>query len=114
MSVREILKKSRPRVFPVEISCGTVYVRGLSGAGRQKFIDMNKAVEGIAAMHHVAALGLCEEDGTLCFDISTDKGLVMSELELKDMDGADLGKIVSALYEASGLMSNAEKDAEKK
>lgn len=114
MSIREILKKSRPKVHAVDISCGTVYVRAMSGETRQCFVDMNKAVEGIAAIHNVAALGVCEEDGTLLYDCTTEKGRVLANLELKEMDGHDLGKIVSKLYEVSGLSKGSDSEAEKK
>lgn len=114
MSVRDVLKKSRPKVHVVEISSGPVYVKAMSGEARQLFMDMNKAVEGMAAMHSIAALGLCEEDGTMLYDCTNERGLAVANTELKEMDGGDLGKIVSRLYEVSGLTKSAEEQAEKK
>jgi len=114
MSVREILKRSRAKVHPCEISTGTVHVKSMSGEARQQYADLvHKKPTGIP-LHLVAALGLCEEDGTMLYDCSTEKGAAIAEIELKEIDGADLQAIVLKLYEVSGLAGRSVKEAEKK
>lgn len=114
MSVRDALKKSRAKVHSVVISTGdSVYVKAMNGAARALFTQLGKEQDGLP-MHVVAALGLCEEDGTMLFDCSTDKGLALAKMELSEVDGIDLQTICLKLYEVSGLTSKAIEEAEKK
>lgn len=108
MSTRDVLKRSRPKVVPVEVSTGTVFVKGLSGAGRQKYSDMAK--DGAVPLHKICALGLVDENGVAAYDLSSNEQMT----ELSDSDGADLQKIATALFEASGLGANSVSEAEKK
>lgn len=108
MSIRDLLRKSRPEVKPVEISVGTVYVRGMSGEVRAKYMAMAK--DGQPATHAIAALGLCEEDGKLCYESPNPHHLE----ELQEVRADDLDKIVLALFEVSGLGRKEADEAEKK
>jgi hypothetical protein len=114
MSVRAALLKSRAKVVPVTLSTGDpVYVKGMNGAARALFTQLGKDADGLP-MHVIAAIGLCEEDGTMLFDCSTDKGIALAKLELSEVDGIDLQTICLKLYEVSGLTSKAIEEAEKK
>lgn len=108
MSIRDVLRQSRPQVKAVEISSGTVYVRGMSGDVRAKYMAMAK--DGTPSTHKIAALGLCEEGGTLCFDPINPHHLE----ELQEVRSDDLDKIVLALFAVSGLGKKAEDAAAKK
>lgn len=108
MSIRDLLRQSRPSVKAVEISVGTVYVRGMSGEVRAKYMAMAKDAQ--PATHAMAALGLCEEDGRLCYESHNPHHLE----ELQEVRADDLDKIVLALFEASGLGKKSEEDAAKK
>jgi hypothetical protein len=112
MSVRELIKKSRPRVHACETSVGTMYVKGLSGASRQQYSELSK--DGTLPLHTIAALALCEEDGSMLFDLSSDKGVAIANTELKEMDGVDLQAICLTLFEVSGLAKDSASNAEKK
>lgn len=111
MSTRDVLRKAKPKVHSVDISSGTVYVRALSGGGRDAYLDLVKESEPKGPpSHRVAALGLCEEDGTLSYDTADKKQMD----ELHQVDGEDLQKISMKLFEVSGLTEKSVDDAEKK
>lgn len=111
MSTRDVLRKAKPRVHQIEISAGSVYIRALSGIGRAAYVDLvSKHRPGSPPLHEIAALALCEEDGAIAYDSKNEKDLA----ELADVDGADLQKIVLALFDFSGLSTSADGDAEKK
>jgi hypothetical protein len=114
MSVRELVKKSRAKVHPVEISVGTVYVKSLTGEGRQRYHAIAKENDGVAPLHTIAAIALCEQNGDPCFPMATDKDIAVADAELKDMDGLDLQTICLKLFEISGLAKDAKEEAEKK
>lgn len=61
-------------------------------------------------MAKVVALGLCEEDGALTYNVDNEKDIA----EIGEVDGAVLQAIVLKLYEVSGLTKTAIEDAEKK
>lgn len=111
MSTRDVLKKATPKVHPVELDDGVVYVRALSGAGRQRYLDM--ASDGqTPSPARIAALGLCEADGTLVYDLDADDDVDVKELE--ELDGGVLDRIATRLFEVSGLTKTADENAEKK
>ena len=114
MSIRDTLKKSRAKVFPVEISTGTVFIKSLTGAGRQAYTDLLRKGDGSLPMYTLAAIALCEEDGSAVFDMSTDKGVALANLELQEVDGDDLQRICMKLLECSGLTKDSASEAEKK
>jgi hypothetical protein len=108
MSSRDSLRSFRPKVEKFEHGGQTFYVRGLSGAGRARFLEMSR--DGSPPMAKVVALGLCEEDGTLTYNVDNEKDIA----EINEVDGAVLQLIVLKLYEVSGLTAKAIEDAEKK
>jgi len=108
MGIRDVLRASRPEVRPVEISSGTVYVRGMSGETRARYMAMAK--DGQPETHRIAALGLCEQSGELSFDVVNPHHLE----ELREVRADDLDKIVLALFDVSGLGRKSEDEAAKK
>lgn len=114
MSVRDTLKKSRAKVHPLEISTGTVYVKAFNGHTRHQYTEMSREKNFQLPLHTTAALALCEEDGSLLFDVSTEKGVALANLELQEVESTDLQKIVLELFKVSGLAKDSVSDAEKK
>lgn len=110
MSTRDIIRKAKPKVHPCEISSGTLFVRALSSGGRAAYLAMvTKCQPGSPPTHDIAALGLCEEDGELCYDPADEKGMA----ELREMDGDDAQKVALKIFEVSGLTKEAAEKAEK-
>jgi hypothetical protein len=114
MSVRESLRKNRKPKIDSSLSEGKdkVCIRALSGAGRAQYMEMVRAAEEAKTdlkSHQVAALGLCEEDGTLIYDVNKDEDLA----ELKDLDGGFLASVSLKLFEISGLSAKAAEDTGK-
>jgi hypothetical protein len=114
MSIRDTLKKSRAKVHEMAISTGTVYVRSFNGAQRQLWIDVSKSLDHNIPLHTVAALGLCEQDGSMLFDCSTEKGRMLANVELQEVDAEDLQAICLKLMSVSGVSRDAVGEAEKK
>jgi hypothetical protein len=85
----------------------TYYVRSLSGSGRAKFLSLQ--TDDKAHMAKVVALGLCEEDGALTYNIDNESDIA----EVLECDGATLQSIAFKLYAVSGLSSKALEEAEK-
>lgn len=111
MSARDVLRKSKPKVYPCEISGGTVHVRALSGAGRAAYLALVKKHDPVTPpTHEIAALGLCEEDGTPAYELENEKQMQ----ELGETDGDDLQKIAQKIFEVSGLTKDTAEEAEKK
>lgn len=111
MSSRDSLRSFRPKVEKFEHSGQTFHVRALSGTGRARYLDLCR-VGGDAgpSMAKVVALGLCEEDGSLTYNVDQEKDIV----EIGEVDGSVLQAIVIKLYAVSGLTAKAIEDAEKK
>lgn len=112
MSVRDSLLKNRKPKIDSSLSEGNekVYVRALSGAGRARYMEMVRAAEEAKSeltSHKVAALGLCEEDGTLIYDADKDEDLA----ELKELDGGFLAAVSMKLFEISGLSAKSSEEA---
>lgn len=115
MSTRDVLRKVKPKVYPVTVDGGAVvHVRALSGAGRAKYLEINKkhidAGEPAAPASKIVALGLCEEDGTLSYDVESVKDIA----ELNETDGKELEKIALEIFRVSGLTADAGEEAAKK
>lgn len=88
-----------------------IYIRALSGAGRMKYLELTKKFDGVVPATHIAALGLCDEGGSLCFNI--DKPADIEELSV-DVDGEVLQIIANEVFRVSGLAKDAIEEAEKK
>lgn len=111
MGTRDVLRKAKPKIYPCEISAGTVHVRALSGAGRSAYLALVRKHENDQVPSaDIAALGLCDEDGTLVYEAEKEKDMQ----ELSETDGDDLKKICMKIFEVSGLSGSAVEDAEKK
>lgn len=110
MSTRDTIRKARPKVHAVETPDGPVYVRALSGAGRQRYLDFVEAADGKVPYGRVAALALCEPDGTMVYDPEEPADVE----ECAEIDGQTLDSICMKLFEVSGLTKKAGDDAEKK
>jgi hypothetical protein len=112
MSTRETLRRLRPKVTTVETAEGPVFVRAMSGVGRMEYFRLVREAGdgGMAPMHEIAALGLCDQDGTLVFDVENPADLA----ELAAFDGDVLQRICMALLDTSGMSARAQEDAEKK
>lgn len=113
MSNRDLLKRSRSKVYPVEISTGTVHIKSMNGAARHKYAQLSKG-DGSLAPHTIVALALCSEDGTMDFSMETEKDIALANAELCEVDGADLQAICLKFFEVSGTASKSVDDAEKK
>jgi hypothetical protein len=113
MSVRDLIRKhASPRIGTVDLDGQTIHVRAFSGAGRAHYTDMvRKAEEAKTSVepHEIAALGICEEDGTLAYDLSKPEDVA----ELKSRDGKFLADVSMKLFELSGLTAKAEEEAAK-
>jgi len=111
VSSRDALRVFRPKVHKFDHDGQTLHVRALSGAGRAKYLELCRTGnDGSPAMARVVALGLCEEDGTLTYNVDNDKDVA----EIEQVDGAVLQAVVFKLYEVSGLTKKAMEEAEKK
>lgn len=107
MSSRESLRSFRPKVHSFDHGGQTFFVKSLSGAGRARFLELSK--DGSPPMAKVVALGLCEEDGALTYNLDNEKDVA----EISEVDGAVLQAIVIKLYQVSGLTATAIEDATK-
>jgi hypothetical protein len=112
MSTRETLRRlAKPKVVRLELEGEEYYVRGLTGAGRATYLELvNEAGKKGVPMHKTAALGLCEPDGTLSYDIDKAEDLD----ELAAFDGDVLQTICLALFDVSGLSKQSTEAIEKK
>jgi hypothetical protein len=111
MSTRDKLRQAKPKVTTVDTDHGSIHVRALSGAGRAAYFALvNEAGDGMAPMHKLAGLGLCEPDGTLAYDLDKPDDVA----ELAAVDGDVLQRICMALLDVSGLSQRAREEAEKK
>jgi len=110
MSSRDALRSFRPKVHQHEYEGKSFHIRALSGAGRAKYLELVAAAgDSSPSMAKVVALGLCEEDGVLTYNVDNEKDVA----EINEVDGAVLQSIVFKLYEISGLTKKAIESAEK-
>jgi hypothetical protein len=114
MSVRDEIRKNKLVLAPVKLSTGqSVQVREFSGplrAAYSDYMETSKANGGVQPQV-VAAMAICEADGTLAYDWQKPEDLQ----EIADHIGAaDLDTISLKLFEISGLTKKAIDEAEKK
>lgn len=110
MSTRDVIRKAKPKVHPCEISTGTTHVHALSSGGRAAYLALvAKHKPGSTPTHEIAALGLCEDDGTQSYDPTNEKDMA----ELFEMDGVDAETVALKIFEVSGLTKTAAENAEK-
>ncbi len=112
MSVRDTVRKAKPTIVAYILTDGSkVWLRALSGTGRARYMaHVQKAKEnGGVRSEEVAAMCLCEEDGSLVFDHENAADLA----DIAKLDGQDLDRIGLKLFEISGLTKNAVEDAAK-
>lgn len=107
MSIRDNVKKKKPAVVAVD----DVYVRALSGKGRERFMQMQAEAkdQGGLSAAKVAALAICDANGTMVYDSEKPEDLA----ELAECDGAFLDKVSLKLFEVSGLSKKSQEDIEK-
>lgn len=108
MTSREAVRSFKPRVVRCVHEGQVFHVRGLSGTGRAQYLAIAKA-EDEFILHKVVALGLCEEDGSLVYNVDNKSDLE----ELMAIDGEALQAIALKVYEISGLTKKAVEDAPK-
>lgn len=112
MSVYDLLKASRPKVIPLEISVGTVYIREMDGHQFEVVQrSMRKDADGESKAVSDATLGamvLCEQDGRVLFP-TPEAGIA----ELLPMKAADLRKIAVAALRSAGLLDSKDDATEK-
>lgn len=99
-----MLKASRPSIKTVTISTGDVYIMGLNGARRHDIVARNyKQPDCPFSDAELAAMGLCEADGTKVF-LNEAAGV----LELQKMHAADLRAIAVELLKHTDIATNKE------
>lgn len=113
MSVLQLIQQSRPKVLPVEISVGTVFIKEMNGHQFEAFQrsikkDPTTGESKTLGDAELVALTLCEEDGTVCFP-TPDAGLEY----LRPMKAIDLHKISVAVLRSAGLLESKEETKEK-
>jgi hypothetical protein len=114
MSVRDTIRKNKLGTAPVTLSTGKdIQVREFSGPLRatySEYIEASKTNGGVKP-EVVAAMAICEADGTLAYDWQKPEDLQ----ELVDhISASDLDAIGLKLFEISGLTKKAVEEAEKK
>ena len=113
MSTRDKIKSNRLAVVELSLSTGTVvHVRAFSGPGRRAYsayVDGAKDNGGVSS-EAVAAMALCEEDGSLSYDWQNAEDL--AELAAH-IDATYLDAISIKIFEISGLSKKAVEEAEK-
>lgn len=111
MSSREALRAFRPRVHQFDHQGQTFHVRALSGAGRAKYLELCRTSHDGASppMSKVVALGLCEPDGALTYNVDNEADIK----EIDEIDGSVLQVVVFKLYEVSGLTAKSIEEASK-
>ncbi len=117
MSIRDVLARSKASVHKVHlpVADGDVFIKSLSGEGRAFLTELaNSAKSGQAPLHMIAAVALCEENGSPYFDLVSEKGIALADMESKSWSDTDIQAVVSKLWEVSGLKKDAVADAEKK
>lgn len=116
-------KAGRPKISPVDVGGEQFHVRGLSGAERVhlfKLQDEYKERDDSFGMTGVAALGLCEDDGTRVFgsehvvgDEKWKDAIAKGRHELLELDPDVAVDIATKVMQLSGLMTTSVEDAAK-
>ncbi len=110
MSVLDLIKASRPLVIPVELSVGTIYIKEMDGHQFELMQSATRKDPETGATDtmrdaQLAAMVLCEQDGTLCFP--TPEAGVSYVLPMK---AADLRKITRAALLSVGIGETKEEE----
>lgn len=113
MSVLQLLKASRPKVIPVELSVGTVFITEMNGhqfelVQRSMRKDPETGEQNTITDAQLGAMVLCEEDGRVCFP-TPEAGVP----ELLAMKAVDLRKIAVAALRSAGLLDSKDDVTEK-
>jgi len=112
MSAREKARKAAaPKIDFVEWGGEKHFVRAMSGKLRSVYSELvqEKKDKGGVPVEVIAALGICEEDGTLAYDY--EKPADIAELEAHD--AGFLTAVALKLFELSGLTEKKVEEAEK-
>jgi len=109
-SLRDQVRNARAKIHPVPTDDGVFYVRAFDGTTRQKYVDIVQEADGKYPFGRIAALGLCEADGTAGYDPDNEDDV----REVAAMNTPTLDIICRRLQEVSGLTAKAGDDAEKK
>lgn len=112
MSVRDTIRlKAQPRIDYVDLDGEKVCVRALSGKGRAEYMQMveKQKENGGVKVEVIAAMAICEPDGTLAYDPNNDADVA----ELASKDGGFLSKVALKLFDISGLTEKSIEEEEK-
>jgi len=112
MNVREKIRNgAKPKVDSLKLGEDVIHVRAMSGVERSIYTGLVQEwkEKGGTPVEIVAALGICEEDGSLAYDYSKPADVA----ELKQMDAAFLTSVALKLFSISGLTEKAIEEAEK-
>jgi hypothetical protein len=109
MSTRDLIRKRKPKVHKVTVDGDDFYVKAFSGATRAEYLTIMKGNEGVPPFAKIVSLGLCESDGTLTYDVESEKDIA----ELSETDGKTLELIAMELFRVSGLTKEASEEAAK-
>ena len=109
--LERLARAAAPRIEPVEINGETFFVRGMGAAERAIFIQcVHEATLARSAVpdNTVAALGLCNEDGS---PISDDRQVVLDTI--RALDGRAIYRLAQKTLDLSGFGAKAVEAAEK-
>lgn len=111
MSVRETLKKHKPRLVEVEWNGDKLWVKGMSGADRQDYRNRVTKAEANGGFknEYAFALAVRDENGVRQYDPDNADDIA----EISELDGDLIDRVVLAYLGASGLTKKAVEDAEK-
>ena len=111
MSVREALKKHKPRLIEIDWNGDKFWVRGMSGADRKDYTDRVKKSEANGGFRneYVFAMAVRDEHGVRQYDPDNPADVA----EISELDGSLIDKVVMSYLGASGLTREAVKEAEK-
>lgn len=110
MSVLDLIKLSRPTVIPIDLSVGTVFIKEMDGHQFEVMQNATKKDPESGEINtfrdaQLAAMVLCEQDGTPCFP-TPDAGVPY----LLPMKASDLRKITKAALLSVGIGETKEQE----
>lgn len=112
--LRESFLSLKPRIEPLTIKVDGVeklfYVIGFNGERRARWREIVLRNEGKECLSEVIALGVCNEEGALLFDVSNAEDIA----KIAALDGKVQQDAAIKVYEVSGLTDKAEETAKKK
>jgi hypothetical protein len=112
MSVRDKIRtKAKPKIDFVQLDDEKIFVRALSGTSRGTYMLLVEEwkEKGGVPMEVIAALAICEDDGTVAYDHNKPEDIA----ELADKDAGFLTSVALKLFSISGLTEKAVEAAEK-